>query len=765
MKYLLFFHPCQTVRKLSVFEPPSEKVADWSIIHISNCLSFVYIFFSFLSFLFNMEQDKDITSICFPSQQQMEQPVYHSVTPTQYSQQQIGYSTQYPHSQALVVTHDDQQQINDPSINVAPFHYNLGQVPGFYPSGDTVTFLHSQQDHPQMNTYTQSPPQQQHGRYSSKAVDGTRLSDEDVEHYTDAQFKMMTSKERRQLRNKLSARNFRNCRKEYITSLEEQVETFKNENSQLQLEINWVRTTMNKLQKENDDLRVKLALCQGGITTKQEPTLVDHHLSQGLSQQTSPPTVTSPAVSVPPVAATTTTTTLPLLSDRPPSVQPTSTATDTNISQAPVISSNVLTKNGNSSFTIPDLQGGSHQQQKASPQWQQLTLSPPSDHLNSAQEPSGPVHRHENVRVSNFSVFAATSSSAPESNLGIVDATHSGPSFCYSDHLSSPTDLTTSTSVWDLALPNQVPLTYPLDVTMTQQLQVPPLFDNVSSFYSVESEQNPLSTSHQHLTQNQPHHVQYDQQASSPPQLVDPPSQHNMTENSMNNDSYVSTAVLPDLDFGIALDKGQQQGNDDCVLWKYPLLVPALLSIIIDHTMTMSTDELLSHTRLLSTSTQLPPPSAMPTFNDNTGDRGMKPYFTSSNSNSNSTMAPGLLRRPYQHDRYSLTDMYPLSKKQLDGLWTPLLEQMMATRQQKTPATNSAKSDEIQHHHDDQGQAVWYDTPVTGFKAICPLYWMQRQLCRFVITYVIVKYPHLETPCKTYLPICEQFRRRLVSPS
>ncbi|KAI8093529.1 uncharacterized protein BX664DRAFT_109421 [Halteromyces radiatus] len=40
-----------------------------------------------------------------------------------------------------------------------------------------------------------------------------RLSDEDEENYTEAQLKMMTSKERRQLRNKISARNFRNRRK------------------------------------------------------------------------------------------------------------------------------------------------------------------------------------------------------------------------------------------------------------------------------------------------------------------------------------------------------------------------------------------------------------------------------------------------------------------------------------------------------------------------------------------------------------------------
>ena len=51
-------------------------------------------------------------------------------------------------------------------------------------------------------------------------------------HFTDAadelrpsmeEYKKLSSKEKRQLRNKISARNFRNRRKEYITLLEEQV--------------------------------------------------------------------------------------------------------------------------------------------------------------------------------------------------------------------------------------------------------------------------------------------------------------------------------------------------------------------------------------------------------------------------------------------------------------------------------------------------------------------------------------------------------------
>jgi hypothetical protein len=73
-----------------------------------------------------------------------------------------------------------------------------------------------------MNTTVQLPLQQQQPyHYDSKTGGSTRLSDEDDEHYTTDQFKMMTSKERRQIRNKLSARNFRNRRK----GKEEQIKT------------------------------------------------------------------------------------------------------------------------------------------------------------------------------------------------------------------------------------------------------------------------------------------------------------------------------------------------------------------------------------------------------------------------------------------------------------------------------------------------------------------------------------------------------------
>lgn len=62
--------------------------------------------------------------------------------------------------------------------------------------------------------------------------------------------------------------------------MEEELNQQKAENSQLKLELKWVRTKMERLQKENDKLRVDLVL--GGMTVLPTP------VTQVLQQQTSP---------------------------------------------------------------------------------------------------------------------------------------------------------------------------------------------------------------------------------------------------------------------------------------------------------------------------------------------------------------------------------------------------------------------------------------------------------------------------------------------
>ncbi|KAG1457772.1 hypothetical protein G6F56_006537 [Rhizopus delemar] len=92
--------------------------------------------------------------------------------------------------------------------------------------------------------------------YSTGRLDFRQIYD----NVSESQLKAMTSKERRQLRNKISARNFRNRRKEYVGTLEAELDQQKAENGRLRLEIKRLKTKMEKVQEENDKLRLDIVL-------------------------------------------------------------------------------------------------------------------------------------------------------------------------------------------------------------------------------------------------------------------------------------------------------------------------------------------------------------------------------------------------------------------------------------------------------------------------------------------------------------------------
>ncbi|KAJ1677478.1 hypothetical protein EV182_006090 [Spiromyces aspiralis] len=70
--------------------------------------------------------------------------------------------------------------------------------------------------------------------------------------------KSLSPKERRQLRNKISARNFRVRRKEYIHSLEDQVRQYRDENTSLSSELRLVKAENTQLKDELRSLRRQL---------------------------------------------------------------------------------------------------------------------------------------------------------------------------------------------------------------------------------------------------------------------------------------------------------------------------------------------------------------------------------------------------------------------------------------------------------------------------------------------------------------------------
>ncbi|KAG0050648.1 hypothetical protein BGZ83_004581 [Gryganskiella cystojenkinii] len=108
------------------------------------------------------------------------------------------------------------------------------------------------------------------------------IKTDDIPSSTD--LKKMTSKERRQLRNKISARNFRVRRKEYIGTLEGQVEQHKSEARQLREAVTYVHEENKRLKDELESMKQQLA----------QATIVNASAQQ---QQQSTETVTPTALS------------------------------------------------------------------------------------------------------------------------------------------------------------------------------------------------------------------------------------------------------------------------------------------------------------------------------------------------------------------------------------------------------------------------------------------------------------------------------------
>ncbi|CEG81654.1 hypothetical protein RMATCC62417_15827 [Rhizopus microsporus] len=71
-------------------------------------------------------------------------------------------------------------------------------------------------------------------------------------------------------------------------------------------------------------------------------------------------------------------------------------------------------------------------------------------------------------------------------------------------------------------------------------------------------------------------------------------------------DTFISQAVVPSFNqVFLSKEQQQQQTHSSDLIRQYPLLAPALMSIVLSHTMTMSTDQLLASAKLI-------PPSPLP---------------------------------------------------------------------------------------------------------------------------------------------------------
>ncbi|KAG0047777.1 hypothetical protein BGZ83_007237 [Gryganskiella cystojenkinii] len=118
-----------------------------------------------------------------------------------------------------------------------------------------------------------SPPLQDDMFMDSDSEDRP-LNGNDPLNPTPSQLKMMTSKERRQLRNKLSARNFRVRRKEYIGTLENQVKEARKEAADLQRRLIQSELNCQFLRQELETARLSQSLFTDGRMSKEHANLL-----------------------------------------------------------------------------------------------------------------------------------------------------------------------------------------------------------------------------------------------------------------------------------------------------------------------------------------------------------------------------------------------------------------------------------------------------------------------------------------------------------
>jgi hypothetical protein len=169
--------------------------------------------------------------------------------------------------------------------------------------------------------------------------------------------------------------------------------------------------------------------------------------------------------------------------------------------------------------------------------------------------------------------------------------------------------------------------------------------------------------------------------------------------NSMDN-IYLAHASIPNWDLSSLFEKPKPTATASSqeLIKNYPLLAPALMSIVLRHTMTMTTEEMMKHAQLTDPS--------LPAFTYQPEDKFVN----------------------------ALSDTI---------LWKQITNPPSITEEQEKTEPNS-QLNEMQDY----------------MTRHCPMMWVQKQFCKFILFYVVVKYPQLDKPCRTYLPICEKFRMK-----
>jgi hypothetical protein len=224
----------------------------------------------------------------------------------------------------------------------------------------------------------------------------------------------------------------------------------------------------------------------------------------------------------------------------------------------------------------------------------------------------------------------------------------------------------------------------PQQTTMAVTNTSPYMFDSTNLLNSALNLSNSSNTSSSD-----------DSTLSSPPNLfTDFPDNWDFvlpTENDQNRDTYLSHAVVPNWNINHVLEKETSTAmitteTAPNLIQQYPLLAPALMSIILTHTMTMSTDEILATAKL----------NPLPTTSFGVSEKDL---FSSSTT---------------------------LSDKEAKAVWD-LLEPLtlMKSRNEKLAIEPIAKKDQLKQSE------TQTRTSINGLP-FCPLLWIQTRVCRYL---------------------------------
>lgn len=223
---------------------------------------------------------------------------------------------------------------------------------------------------------------------------------------------------------------------------------------------------------------------------------------------------------------------------------------------------------------------------------------------------------------------------------------------------------------------------------------------------------------------------------SSPPNLFTdfPDNWDFVLPQQTTQDSYIASAVVPDWNINTVLSKETSlmyPSQNQLLLKQYPLLAPALMSIVIAHTMTMSTDELLATAKL------------------------------------NPSVLPAQIE--YNHQKPVAGVM---SDKEAKAVWS-LLEPLtlLNERNEKVAAVVAVAAVDGKTDCDDQCKqeqdasecrskiCEFYESSVASY---CVITWFQQRVCRYVCEYIATNCPasnpKTEAPKQKRL-LCRSFER------